>query len=393
VLHYKIIIIFTPDWSEHLKRKIIFLAIIFFALALTSCSLFNDEPLNGAKLRDLVNRALKGEQDANVELKGLLDKDHIGRRDFNSLRIDSGYIHNKYYYSVLLEYFDPLLNIFAVYDDQLRFYLLDRSLNGNLSVQWAPNDKRNFIFVQEKFLTKDVLSIDRLSIYEIYDTSAGLIYRSLSRFVKDKDTSYQIIESITNNSIKTKMTGKRNLLLLNPTDTFEFDANTKKYISRRNYFNNFVKQEIRDFRWVTTKPQIASDLFSENNLTYGEGFQISLTDEWQKISPYTEENLLKKNLSGIKYFNKGLNASIIILALPEGQNAENYSSQNLSQNVGGKYSIRSTTRFTRGNNYNQVIEHSCENKKFLFLLDCPKNNYDRNKRLFDDIINSFFIDC
>ena len=376
-----------------MKHRLLFPVILILAFILTSCSLFNDEPLNGARLRDLINRALKGDQDANIELKGLLESDHIGRRDFNSLRIDSGYIHNKYYYSVLLEYFDPLLNILAVYDDQLRFYLLDRSLNGNLSLEWAPKDNRNFIFVQERFLTKDVLNIDRLSIYEIFDTTAGLIYRSLSRFVKDNDTSFQTVEGISDNAIETKITGKGNLLALNQSDTFEFDANTNKYISRRNYFNNFVKQEIRDFRWVTTKPQIASDLFSENNLTYGEGFQISLTDEWQKIYPYTEVNLLKKNLSGIKFFNKNLNASIIILPSPEGQTAENYSPNNLNQTVSGKYSIRSTALYTRGNNYNQLIEHSCEQKKFLFLLDCPKNNYDRNKRLFDDIINSFFIDC
>lgn len=376
-----------------MKQKLLFALLLIFAFTLTDCSLFKDEPLNGAKLRDLVNRALKGEKEANTELKGLIDTEHIGRRDFNSLRIDSGYVHNKYYYSVLLEYFDPLLNIFAVYDEQLKFYLLDKSLNGNLSVEWAPKDNRNFIFLQERFLTKDVLNIDRLSIYEIYDTTAGLIYRSLSRFVKDNDTSYQTIVSITNNTIETKLTGKSALLMLNPSDKFEFDAVTKKYISKRNYFNNFVKQEISEFRWITTKPQIASDLFNENRLTYGEGFQISLTDDWQKISPYNEVNLLKKNLSGIKFFNKNLNTSIIILSLPEGQTAENYSRNNLTQTISGKYSIRSTALFPRGNNYNRIIEHSCDQKKFLFLLDCPKNIYDRNRRLFDDIINSFFIDC
>jgi hypothetical protein len=191
-------------------------------------------------------------------LKGLIDAELISRIDFNSIRIDSGYVNKKYYYSVLLEYYDPLLNRFAIYDDQFRLYLIDKSLNGNLSAEWAEKDNRHFVFVQERFLTKDVLNIDRLSIYEVYDSTAGLVYRSISSFTNDKNTSTQTIENISSDFIATKISVNFHSSIINQTDTFYFNSDNRKYLSSINLFDDFVQQEIEDFRWIITKPQIPS---------------------------------------------------------------------------------------------------------------------------------------
>jgi hypothetical protein len=238
-------------------KKLILFVLTILALTFSACS-SGEEKLNSAMLRELIAQAMDGNREANVELKGLVDTELMSRKDFNSLRIDSGLVNNKYYYSVLLEYFDPLLNRFAIYDDQLRLYLIDKSLNGNLSAQWTAKENRNFVFVQERFLTKDVLSIDRLSIYEVYDTTAGLIYKSISRLVKGKNISTQTIENISVDFIITKISGIADSKSINQIDTFYFYAGSKEYLSSNNLFNNFVKQEIDDFIWINTKPQIPS---------------------------------------------------------------------------------------------------------------------------------------
>jgi hypothetical protein len=145
--------------------------------------------------------------------------------------------------------------------------------------------------------------------------------------------------------------------------------------------------------WVTTKPQIPAEIMDEDNLINGEGYQISLNKEWKKVSPYKEESLLKRSLTGTKFINKSLNSSIIILMVPNGKSGDDYSLYEFSKSATQNYKIRSTSVYTMGENFNQLIEHSCQNKTFLLLLDCPKNIYEENKRLFESIIKSFYIDC
>lgn len=237
--------------------KLLLFALTILALLFPACD-SNQENLGSEKLRELIFQALDRNEEANVKLKGLIDPELISGIDFNSIRIDSGYVNKKYYFSVLLEYSDPLLNRFAIYDDQLRLYLIDKSLNGNLSAEWAEKDNRHFVFVQERFLTKDILNIDRLSIYEMYDTTAGLVYRSISKFVKDKNTSTQTIENISSDFIATKILVNLRSNIINQIDTFYFNSDSRKYLSSINLFDDFVKQEIEDFSWFITKQQIPS---------------------------------------------------------------------------------------------------------------------------------------
>ena len=370
-------------------NKLILSASAILALVFSACSP-NDENLNSAKLRELVLQAIDRNQEASVELKGLVDAELISRKDFNNIRIDSGLVNNKYYYSVLLEYFDPLLNRFAIYDDQLRLYLIDKSLNGNLSAQWTEKENRNFVFVQERFLTKDVLNIDRLSIYEVYDSTAGLVYRSISRLVKDKNISTQTIENISTDFIVTKISVRTNSNVINQTDTFYFDSDSRKYLSSKNLYNDYVKQEIDDFRWITTKPQIPAGNLDDNPHPK---FTIDLNEEWVKLSPYNEDKLLKSSLTGTKYLNSKLKAAFTVFEVPSGKSGEEYSLYPFGSYTGDSYRKRSTEIYTMDKNYNQLFEHSCGNKKYLLLFDCPKNIFNQNKKLFDQILKSFSIDC
>jgi len=236
----------------------------FFTIITLSAVIFpgcdsEREQMNESELHKLIIEATAGDIDANERLRGLLSSRHIGKSDYNQLYIDSLFINDKHFFSVLLEYFDPTLNLFAIYDGDLNFLLLDKSLNGYLSSEWHKMGEREFVFVQERFLTKDVLTLDRLSIYEVFDSSASLIYRSLSQFNKDSNAVYQTVESITPNFIFTKIEAAEDSGINNQIDTFYFNSTSRNYLSKKNIFNNFVKKEIGDFSWIITKPEIPSE--------------------------------------------------------------------------------------------------------------------------------------
>lgn len=245
-------------------RKFFIVVITLSALVFWDCDSDNSN-INQTELRKLIIDGIAGDEDANFRLKGLLSTNHIGKSDYNQLYIDSLYIVNKHFYSVLLEYVDPTLNLFAIYDSDFNFYLLDKSLNGYLSSEWAELENRIFVFVQERFLSKDILALERLSIYEVFDSSASLIYRSLSQFSKNNDAATQTVESITPNFIITKIVGIEASGISNQIDTFYFNSVSQNYISRKNIFNSYVKQEIGEFNLSITKPEIPSDDSPKNS--------------------------------------------------------------------------------------------------------------------------------
>lgn len=373
-------------------QKFIITILSLAALFIAGCSTDNGR-IDKSSLEELINDAISGDQNANVKLQGFLSSKHIGNKDYNQLFIDELKTDNKTYFSVILEYSDPRLNLFAIYDDNLNFYLLDKSLNGYLNSEWVEDGTRKFVFLQERFFTKDVLSIDRLSIYEVGEKTASMVYRSLSRFVKDNNLSYQRVESISKNYILTKIAGTKESGFNNQLDTFYFKSDSKKYLSNVNLFDNYVNEEIKNFIWITTKPQITEDFVDAESDTVTKDFKISLDRQWQKIPEYIEDKRLKQSLKGIKYINVNHGSSFTVLQIPRGEDGEKYCPYVLTETKKGQYQIRASAVFEIGNNYIQIFEHSCGGTKYLLLFECPKSSYLENKKVFSDIINSFSIDC
>jgi hypothetical protein len=373
-------------------QKFLLTVLALSALLIAGCGSDNEQ-IEKSDLEKLITGAIDGDQDANTKLQGLLTSKHVGKDDYNQLFIDELKTNDKIYYSVILEYFDPRLNVFAIYDNNLNFYLLDKSLNGYLNSEWIEAGKRKFVFLQERFFTKDILSVDRLSIYEVKENAASLVYRSLSRFVKDNDLSYQRVESITKDYILTKINGPIDNRINNQLDTFYFKSESKKYLSNSNLFDNYVRQEVKDFIWVTSKPQITEDLIETESDTVVKGFKISLNNDWKIIPEFIENQRIKESLEGVKYVNISHGSSFTILQMPMGDDGEKYSPYILTETIKGKYRIRTSAVFENGNNYLQIFEHTCGNTKYLLLFECPISIYLENRKVFSEIINSFSIDC
>ena len=373
-------------------QKFIFTILTIAILLISGCD-YNNQQVDKSDLEKLITEAIAGDQDAIIKLQGLLTSKHIGNSDYNQLLIDELLTNDKSYFSVILEYPDPRLNVFAIYDDNLNFYLLDKSLNGYLNSKWVEVGTRKFAFLQERFFTKDVLSIDRLSIYEVGEKTASLSYRSLSRFSKDNILSYQTVESITKDYILTKINGPIENRINNQLDTFYFKSDSKKYLSKLDLFDNYVRAEVKNFIWITTKPQVTEDFFEAEIDTVVKNYKITLDRGWQKIPKFTESTRIKQSLEGVKYVNKSHGSSFTVLQIPMGEDGEKYSPYILTETIKGQYRIRASAVFEVGKNYLQIFEHSCSNTKYLLLFECPISIYLENRKVFSDIINSFSIDC
>jgi len=217
-----------------------------------------EEPkvLDGNGLQALVLNSINGDKKANDSLSGLVDFKMDENISYNYLQVDSFYLDSIKYFSVLLEYPNPIYNRFAVYDSSANCFLIDKSLNGSLSFEVIELQDLKFIKVIEKFISKDTLSISRLSFYRKIDNSINLVYRSFAELKTLKNQFYQTVNFISQDSIKTQIQVPKKYKLNVKEDVFVFDSIEKKYRSNQSLFDSLVYREIADFNVEVQKPQI-----------------------------------------------------------------------------------------------------------------------------------------
>ena len=217
-----------------------------------------EEPkvLDGNGLQALVLNSINGDKKANDSLSGLVDFKMDENISYNYLQVDSFYLDSIKYFSVLLEYPNPIYNRFAVYDSSANCFLIDKSLNGSLSFEVIELQDLKFIKVIEKFISKDTLSISRLSFYRKIDNSINLVYRSFAELKTLKSHFSQTINFISQDSIKTQIQVPKKYKLNVKEDVFVFDSIEKKYRSNQSLFDSLVYREIADFNVEVQKPQI-----------------------------------------------------------------------------------------------------------------------------------------
>ena len=121
--------------------------------------------LSGNALQALVESAVNKDKKANDSLSNLIDFDVDNNIPYNSIKVDSFYLDSLKYFSVLIEHPNPLYNRLAIYDTATNCYLIDKSLNGKLSFEFIELQNLKLLKVIERFISKDTLSVARLSLY------------------------------------------------------------------------------------------------------------------------------------------------------------------------------------------------------------------------------------
>ncbi|RLC50458.1 MAG: hypothetical protein DRI23_07050, partial [Candidatus Cloacimonadota bacterium] len=372
-------------------------AFIFIA---ASCSDKTEIPksgvVDGSMLQSLIIEAVSGSIGANRLLSGLIDDDVSGRRDYNQVKIDSFYLEGRTFFSVIVEYPNPTLNLFAVYDQYLEFYLLDKSLNGNITSGWKMLKDKKLILVSEKFKSKDIIKLERLSIYFVDGLSAGLLFRSLNKFEKNGKEYFQTITSISDEYITTSIIGSSREGLTSKADTFYCNTISGDYLSPNNFFSSFVKNQIEDYEFEPVNPQLTS--MKETSgiprlVKDKKGFIIGASKDWKEINNFVARRDLKKPFAGYSYINESLGATLSVIKLPYKSFAEQFLEVQFGEVSGNNYQIRSTEIFEKGRKYLQYLEHNCKGQRYLLIFEAPMHTYEESKVIYNTIINSFRIDC
>ncbi len=387
------------------------LLIIFFALLfLYSCSEKpkeeGPEKIDGRILNKLVEEALWGSEKANYRLSGLVKPDTPPPDEYNQLKIDS--VVNREgikFYSILIEYPNPLHNVLAVYNENLLLYILDNSLNGNIVTEWKNISGKLYLIASENFVSKDLLKLSRISFYKMINGRFYLVFHSFTKLDKAGKIYLQSIENINDNNIVTRLSSNQKTKLNNKKVTFNFNSSEHKYISEKDVFTIFILSEIKSAKWIIEKPELKLETIKKKEQPIKQtqtteytdvelkGYQITLNSDWNNPIGIAVTDHLISRLEGVRYINDKIGATITIIQLPEGSTASQFVKYKFGKPTKGDYRVRSTKIIESGKNYIQFFEHSCANKTFILLLQTPKYTYDKNKQTYNEIVTSFFIEC
>jgi hypothetical protein len=386
-------------------HKIIILALLSI-LAWSCKNTIKERPkqfLTENSLKEIAEKAINGERIYNDTLGGLIDYSLPLNSGFNTLQVERIITPvNKTFFALLMEYPNPVYNRFAVYDSSLHLVLMDKALNGNIGLKTINLDNRQYIEINESFLSKDILGINRVSLFRI-DSAVTLVFRTFTKFSTPKNEYCQIITELSRERIITKLSSIKRSLLSNKSEIFMFDDKQKKYLSQGNIFINFIKAQDSAFKRVAEKPEItdqnsllqsvgitkeADTIKTASNIMSKAGYYLTLDEGWKEIkdiSLYVFTNRLR----GDKYYNPIMGTNIFISQISGKDSAEMFVKTKLLNLTQGKYRVRFTKKTEQGKFYVQYFEFSCGERKYLMIFEASKYTYEKYKTTYQDIINSF----
>ena len=234
---------------------------LLFIVLLIGCeqkeNIIKQEIINSSEIKNLVTQAIDSNAAANNKLSNLVDYSLPLTKNYNSVIVDSIITGNKIYYYVLLENPNPAYNRFAIYDSMLTPVFKDESLNGNIYLEKIKSGDKEFIKLDEAYLSKDTLLLNRLSLYSLNETDVNLIFRTHTKLAKPEIEYFQDIVEISDTLIKTKMSSSERSEINNKEDYFIYSSLQKKYSSAQNLFDEFIKKEISDFNFPVSKEELS----------------------------------------------------------------------------------------------------------------------------------------
>lgn len=239
-------------------KKIIIPLFIILVLASGCSKDGKSKNLTPGNLKETVNKAISGEKDANNALQGLIDQDLPINTSYNTLVADSFKSNGQRYYYVKLEYSNPVYNRYAVFNSKFNLLLLDKSLNGDIALDFFVKDDITFIKLAESFISKEALSIKRLSLYKIGQDNVKLVFRSFYSLNKPDAFFSQELGTISKDTIVTEISAPENVSTVKG-DKFVYSHKAERYISENNYFDKLIKQQVKDFNFPATLPEVRDE--------------------------------------------------------------------------------------------------------------------------------------
>ena len=214
------------------------------------------EKFSSDAIKTLVGQAIDSNLTANNKLSNLIDYLPADTNNYNSIVVDSLVTAKDTLYFVILENESPVHNRFAVYNSALTPLLRDKSLNGNIFYKTIKASGKDFIEIDESYLSKDALLLNRISLYSVDSSGIALSFRTHTRFSKPGNDFFQNLVEISDALISTSINSSKRSVINKKTDNFIFDSSSGKYLSSQNLFDEFIKKEIESFDHKLIKEQI-----------------------------------------------------------------------------------------------------------------------------------------
>jgi hypothetical protein len=282
--------------------------------------------------------------------------------------------------------------------------MMDKSLNGKLGLKSFNINNQQYIEIDESFLSKDIIEISRVSLYNADSTVTPGI-RLFTKCIMPTNEYYQFITEIFRDQIRTKLTSLKRSLISDKSDILTPDIQNK--LNASGIFTNFIEKQISGFKHVSEKPAIideisvlqslgiskgADSIKSSSIINSVSGYYLTIDEGWKEIRDVSLNGYVNK-LKGDRFYNPLMGTNLFIAQLPENDSAEVYIDTKLSNITQGKYKVRFTGKIEKGKYYIQYFEFSCSKRKFLMVFEASKFTYDKYKIIYQDIINSFVIEC
>jgi len=390
-------------------KKISIFLILSAAFILSSCGTDETAVNSVDTIQSLIFKATDGDSLSNDSLSGIFSSKYPPPGKWNSLSIDSIYTSDgKKFFSVLVEYANPVYNLFCIYDSLLNLHLVDRSLNGYLKMNKSENNLTS-VTVVEMFDSKDSIKLKRTSVYSYIEERFALVFRSFTEMRLRDLYINQEISSLTQRVLRTKIKSSKGISLKNYEDTFLFDTGSKTYKSGEDIVNNYIRETLYSYSTFVRRPVITDELSAVrstggkisndtvnmyNNFKDGEkGYSLFLPPEWRVNNDFIYLAGLKKDLPMTKFTSDDEKVYLYVAKLKEGKKAEEYSKIPLDSKNEGNYIVRYSEKMESGDKYIQYFEFNCLNLTFFMVLECTIKDYETEKTIINEIVNSFAIDC
>jgi hypothetical protein len=377
-------------------KKIISVSIIF--LFIYGCSW--QSPVTVDELKSTVTRAASGIRTANDSLSGLFSM-NPPPGIVQEILVDTITISGKLFYGVAAQFNNPLQNRFALYDENYKCYLIDKSINGTLKLDAINEIDLKYFSLEETFYSNGGIRLQRFSMFRGDTSGFDLAFRTYIT-MKTTDTVFtHNLYEITSEMIRTNISAPQFSGLNNLNDDYPYDGNLKKYyVKKAIYFDEFVTDFVKSIkdeenRFIPASNPKSRDVEDVFRFTSGNTpeYYLSLDEDWKELRNKPGGSFLKKDITGSKFVNEKLKADIYVFKIPYEEQAEDYFSIPLESSVNGNYTVRYSKEYTDDDHIKKYFEYSCSPRKFLLLLSAVKETFQENKNEYFEIINTFYIDC
>ncbi len=361
--------------------------------------------------QEAILRAMRGDAHANDTLSQLFDLSIPVNPRYNSFTIDSFSVKpGKRVYTVLLEYPNPFYNRFAIYDSSLNLLLLDKSLNGNLTQARFEQTKVPFIGITESFRSKDNIQLERLTLYGVKKDSAVVALRIFLKYDDSTSLLTQKLDRAQPEVITMNIEAKPEKLLKQRIARYVLDTTSMTFHGDGKPFDEAVENLILLYKKKFSDDQIFDKkgaLASIGNLAPPDsgknysnaadkraGFSITLPPAgWTTEKNIFISSQLKKPMRGTLYSNSAEGAKIAVIEIPSSEMAEAFVNYQLDLSATKNYSVRYTEKIPFKRSFLRFFEYTCVSKKYLMIFEAPQTSYKTYGGEYEQIINSFNIDC